>query len=168
MKIIVVSDTHNNLPNFKKATVWAEKQNVELLIHCGDVTSVQVFERAIADFSGNFLLSLGNADKGFNWENAATREKFKNKIFSDFGEISANKGKIAFTHFPNRARELAKTKNYEIVFYGHTHKPAIGELYGAKMINPGTLGGIYFPPTFCFFSPEDKILELKLLKDLEV
>ena len=47
MKIVVVSDTHGNLPNFKKAVSWAEGKSVKLLIHCGDVETPQVFEEAL-------------------------------------------------------------------------------------------------------------------------
>ena len=35
MKIAIISDTHNNWPNFKKAIEWIKKEKIKLILHCG-------------------------------------------------------------------------------------------------------------------------------------
>ena len=39
MKIAIVSDTHNNWANFKKAIRWIKKEKIQLILHCGDINS---------------------------------------------------------------------------------------------------------------------------------
>lgn len=166
MKIVVVSDTHDNLPNFKKVCTWAGKEGVDLLIHCGDVTRVSTWEEATAPFSGDFRIVLGNADKGFSWNLKKKEKGFEGKVFSKYGEVEVEGGKIGFTHFPEFARDLACKGEHSIVFHGHTHKPWIKKRKGVRLVNPGNLAGIGCRPTFCYFSPEEERLELKLLKNL--
>jgi len=38
MKIAVVSDTHDNLSNLRKAIDWIKSQNIKLILHCGDIS----------------------------------------------------------------------------------------------------------------------------------
>lgn len=166
MRIVVLSDSHDNLPNFKKAVSWAEEKETDLLLHCGDVTRVSTWEQAAGDFPGSFRLALGNADRGFSWKGKRKEKKFEDKVFLRSGEVETEGGKIAFTHFPEEAESLAEKGNYGIVFYGHTHKPWIREKGGTKLVNPGNIGGVGYPSTFCFLDSESLKMELKVLNNL--
>ena len=46
MKIAIVSDTHNNWVNFKKAIDWIKKENIQLILHCGDISNQQTIDDA--------------------------------------------------------------------------------------------------------------------------
>jgi hypothetical protein len=70
------------------------------------------------------------------------------KVYSDYGSIK----KIAFTHFPEIARKLSETKKYDIVFYGHTHKPWEENIGKTRMVNPGNLAGIFYKATFAIYN----------------
>jgi predicted phosphodiesterase len=50
-----------------------------------------------------------------------------------------------------------------IVFYGHTHEPWIEERRGVKVINPGTLGGVFANATFAVWDTEKKDIKLMIL-----
>ena len=73
MKIAIISDTHDNLPNFKKAIDWIKKQGIKTIIHCGDVACPETLDSALTDFSGQVFVSLGNADVGHGWEKCGNR-----------------------------------------------------------------------------------------------
>ena len=60
----------------------------------------------------------------------------------EFNEVILDDKKIAFTHYPDIARELAVAGYYDCVFYGHSHiakKEVIGD---CLLVNPGTVSGI--------------------------
>ena len=52
MKIAIVSDTHNNWPNFKKAIDWIKKEKISLILHCGDISSQETINEAKKLFEG--------------------------------------------------------------------------------------------------------------------
>ncbi|MFH0856920.1 MAG: metallophosphoesterase family protein, partial [bacterium] len=89
-------------------------------------------------------------------------EKLRNK------EINFGKGihykKIAFCHFPREAKDLAESGKYDFVFYGHTHKPWEEMVGKCKMLNPGTLAGMFYKATFAVWNVENDRFELKLLE----
>ena len=63
------------------------------------------------------------------------REYFKPK------EITLGGKKIAVVHYPEKARALAESGKYEMVFYGHTHKPWEERIGQCRLVNPGELAG---------------------------
>jgi len=170
MKIAIISDTHDNLPNFKKAVDWIKEQGIETVIHCGDVACPETLDYALADFSGQVFISLGNADIGHGWEECATppacRQAGGVAHFKGAGKIKIDGKNIGFCHFPERGKDLAKSGRYDLVFYGHTHKPWEQEINGCRLVNPGNLAGILFKPTFAVFDIETNNLELKILQHL--
>ncbi len=75
--------------------------------------------------------------------------------------------KIAFCHFPEVAKELALSGEYNLVFYGHTHKPWMETLEnGCQLINPGTLAGMFNKATFAVYDSLTKNLELVLVEKI--
>ena len=52
MKIAIVSDTHNNWANFKKAIEWLNKEKIQLILHCGDISGQEIINDAQKLFGG--------------------------------------------------------------------------------------------------------------------
>lgn len=158
MKIAIISDTHNNMANFRKAIDWIKKEKIQLILHCGDISSQETIDEATKYFKeGEIKFAKGNADWDLN---------LPEKI-----ELNFNGKKIAFCHFPDLAKKLAQSKKFDLVFYGHTHRawdekvacPAGGECH---MINPGELVGQFYKPTFAVYDAATGELELKILERL--
>jgi len=160
MKIAIISDTHDNLVTLKQALGWIKKENIEEIIHCGDVSAPETLEELSRDFAGPINLALGNADA----------HKFKTDknvtVWGETGEIAAGSDKIAFTHFKDSGRKLAESGKYTLVFYGHTHKPWEEKVNGCRLINPGNLASMFYKATFTVYDTEKDILELKILERL--
>jgi hypothetical protein len=152
--IVVISDSHDNLANLKKVASFVREQKVETIIHCGDIASLDVLKDVFGDFKGEIHAVLGNLDIDRDFP-----MKVKNfpqlKIYSGYGELE----KMAFTHFPQKAKELAKSGKYEIVFYGHTHKPWEETINKTKVVNPGNIAGLIYRASFATY----KNRELKLI-----
>lgn len=166
MKLAIISDTHDNLANIEKFTSWAKENKIEAIIHCGDIASGDTVEFLAKHFSGLAHLVYGNMDANYRDDIYLTCDNYpKMKLHGDQGEIILEKTKIAFCHFPEVAKELAETGKYNLVFYGHTHKPWMETLNNnCQLINPGTLGGVFQKATFTVYDTTTNKLELKILE----
>jgi len=185
MKIAIISDIHNNEVNLKKVLDFCARENVEAIVCCGDLASKEVLDLMNDNFSGKIYYTFGNADYDdvTNLWTGSTKKRvsdsdekvvYKNTfLYKDFGEaIVENKSsspaegeagrgwRIAFVHYPDIAKSLARTGKYDFVFYGHTHKPWIVNSplpegrqrgVGVTLLNPGTTGGEIYPPTFALW-----------------
>lgn len=164
MKIAIISDSHDNITNLETFLDWANKNGVELIIHCGDIAAPGTVKNVLAaKFFGPIHLVYGNvADRDAM---PGVCEALPNvTLHGDVGKINIAGKKIAFCHFPDQAKELAISGQYDLVFYGHTHKPWEETIGNCRMVNPGTLAGMFYKATFATYDTETDKLELKLLK----
>lgn len=143
--IAIISDSHDNLANLKKVASFVKEKRIDTIIHCGDVASVQVMRQAFGKFNGNIYIAMGNLDKERDFPAEVPYPNWK--IHQEFGSLR----NIAFTHFPEKARELAESGKYGIVFYGHTHKPWEEKVKGTRMINPGNVAGLFYRASFATY-----------------
>lgn len=98
-------------------------------------------------------------------------------IYKQFGETKIEKNpikpdgqgtsKIAFVHFPDKAKTLAETGKYDFVFYGHTHKPWTEKIGNCTLLNPGNVTGDFYPPTFAIWDTKNNNFELKRIHELQ-
>lgn len=167
MKIAIISDTHDNLANLKRAVGWIIKEKIKTMIHCGDIFKPETIERILDEFKGEIHLIFSTADADFT---KIPADSFKGlarvKIYGKFGEIEKDGKKIAFCHFPEIAKELTSTRKYDLVFYGHTHKPWEEKVGKTRLVNPGNIANILFKPTFAIYDTKTDKLELKILEKL--
>ena len=162
MKIAIISDSHDNILNIDEMLKIIKAEGVENIIHCGDISAPSVVEYLSKNFSGNIYITQGNVDG--NHAEKIKKDNLKNiTFFSDTGEAELDSKKIAFVHYPNKAKELTKSGKYDLVFYGHNHTPWEESIGNTKLANPGTLAGLFAKPTFAFYDTESDKLELKLL-----
>ena len=166
MKIAIISDTHDNVPNLEKALHWMNKNQIEQLIHCGDLCAPSILVSVLApNFKRPIHMVFGNIeDRNLTPEKA---KDFSNVThYGDQGKVEIDGKKIAFVHYPDEARELAESGKYDLVFYGHNHKPWEETVGQTKLVNPGTLGGLFQKATFAVYDTETDNLELKILEQL--
>ncbi|MGC9048836.1 MAG: metallophosphoesterase family protein [Patescibacteria group bacterium] len=166
MKIAILADSHDNVPNMEKALGWINQRGISLIIHCGDLCAPSILTKVILPkFSGQLHFVHGNVGDSELLEKLA--KDLKNvKIYSQVGEIELDGKKIAFTHQPEKGKELAQSGKYDLVFYGHTHKPWEEKVGNCRLVNPGTLAGMFYKATFAIYDPETDKLELKILEKL--
>ncbi len=168
MKIAIISDSHDNIPNIEKAIAWIKDQGIDKLIHCGDVCAPGVLKKLCESFSGDIFLCLGNVDGDHFMFSKISYEDCPNlKMFKEFGEIELGGKKIAINHYPDFAKALAHTGKYDIVFHGHTHKPWEEETNGCRVVNPGNICGFPVKASFAVYDTESGGLELKILEQIK-
>jgi len=166
MKFAIVSDTHGNVANFKKAIKWMQKQNIQLILHCGDIGNPESLKESLENFKGEFFGVFGNMDADYKIL-VEEYNKIQNvKIVEKVLETKIENKNIAITHKPDDAKKLAESQKFDLVFYGHTHKPWEEKVGNCRFINPGELAGQIFKPTFAIYDTETDLLELKILENL--
>jgi len=166
MKIAIISDSHDNIPNIEKFLTWAKVNKIDIIIHCGDIADPELIKDQLAKkFTGPIHLVHGNvSNRDLLIE---TCDEIDNvTLHGDEGYLKIENIYIAFCHYPEVAKDLAKSKKYNFVFYGHTHKPWIEEINQIVVANPGTLGGVFSKATFAVLDTKTINLELKVLETI--
>lgn len=177
MRLAIVSDTHGNVANFRKVIDWLDKENIQTILHTGDIGNPESLKESLVDFKGEFFGVFGNMDKNFKILIEEYNKIPRVKINEDVLDIEIDKKRIAITHYPDEAKKLAQSGKYDLVFYGHTHRPwdekvlvrpELGSEGGGEchMINPGELAGQFYKPTFAVYDTTTGELELKILEKI--
>ena len=168
MKIAIISDTHDNIANIKKALDYINGQKITELIHCGDVCAPITMVEIAEQFKGNINLCIGNVDGDpFRMLQRVQDGKAPNvTIHQEVGEFTIDGKKIAINHYPKIAKALAKTGDYDLVFYGHNHKPWVEKIGKTQLVNPGNVANIINAPTLAIYDTVTDNLELIKLDEI--
>lgn len=161
MKIVIISDIHDNLVNLKKCLNWSAKNNVKEIICCGDVTNSETLNFLSKNFIGIINLVKGNMEI---YDEKEICQYNNIKYYGRVGRIKISNQNIGLCHEPFLIEKVLKLGKCIIVFYGHTHKPFIEEKNKVKLINSGTLGGVFTKATFAIWDSKNGSIELKLLE----
>lgn len=163
MKLAIISDTHDNLATLEKAVEWMKKNNIEEVIHCGDICSPETLRWLSKNLPIKINVVFGNVDVDILNETLQA----PNIIFhGETGKLFLDNLRIAFTHQPKTAKSLASSGQYDLVFYGHTHKPWEETIGQCKLINPGNLSNMLYKASFAVYNTKTGELELKILEKL--
>jgi putative phosphoesterase len=168
MRIAIISDIHDSLTNLKKCLKWCNKNKITSLVCCGDITNESTLKCLIENYANNIYLVQGN---GETYPKEMLKKYSHIKFYDYIGMVNLKNQKIGFCHEPFRIADLfaqinSQKNNYDIIFYGHTHKPWESFENNTKLVNPGTLGGVYYRATFAIYNLENKKLELKMLDEI--
>ena len=168
MKIAIISDSHDNLATLEKALIWLNEKRIKTLIHCGDVCSPSMLKEVSRLFHGKIHLVFGNVDGDqYSMLKLKKEGKLPNvKFHGDSGELDIGGRKIAFCHKILPAKGLAASGKYDLVFYGHDHKPWEEKMKNCRLVNPGTLAGMFNKATFAVYNTDTDKLELILVEKL--
>lgn len=166
MKFAIISDTHDNVPNVEKALGWMKDNGIEAIIHCGDLCAPTILVKVLAPgFTGPIHVVFGNVEDR-NLIPQVVKDLKNVTHYGDFGEVELGGKKIAFIHYPDEAKKLARTGKYDLVFYGHNHTPWEETISHTRVVNPGTLAGLFAKATFAVYDTATDKLELKILEKL--
>ena len=159
----VVSDTHGVL----REEVLRALKGCDLIIHAGDVGSLDILERlrAIAPVRA----VRGNTDYG-QIAAALPSHDVVDLSSPDGGLSREGRGPIAYLMHGHEEMELdPAASGFRVVVFGHTHQPEIKEEGGVLYFNPGSAGPRRFslPVTVGRLRIEGGRIEAEIV-DLEV
>jgi len=129
MKILVISDTHENYPLALSAIGMAAP--IDALIHLGDGKSDTDLLGQLLDVP--FIRIVGNCDGDSDAPRELVWECEGNRLLLLHGDRYGVKNGLG------RLERHAAEIGVDAVLYGHTHLAAVDTLSGILFVNPGTL-----------------------------
>ncbi len=128
-RIMIVSDTHRKLRTLTQALT--DEGDIDMLIHLGDFEGD---DEAIAGMCGCKLLIVpGNNDFFTSYPREIETEIAGKKVLLTHGH------NYLVTLDLKNIEEEGRARGFDIVMFGHTHKPAILQHKDITLINPGSL-----------------------------
>lgn len=139
MKIGILSDTHDNLENVRRACDLFAREGVTLLLHCGDVCGPMVVE-ALEGFTVYF--ALGNMDRVGPLEMAV--DALQGGRLARLHELTLEGKRLALLHGDDSQllQRCLLSGTYTYVIHGHTHRRRDLRKGPTRVLNPGALGGV--------------------------
>jgi putative phosphoesterase len=139
-RLLVLSDTHGNIPALKKVLVWAAQHRSEggrtftTAAFLGDgITDLRLAADA-AGFFCDWKLVRGNNDHGIDLKETSVFDFCGHRFFICHGHrCSLYNGTHALV-------TAARASQAEAALFGHTHVPCQKKEKGLLLVNPGSVG----------------------------
>lgn len=136
MRIGIISDTHDQQRNVRKAIDVFQTQGVECVLHAGDITRPTTIG-LFAELPASRLIAVfGNCD--------TDRLALRSVVEAIGGEIHdrtytgrVDDRAIYMTHIPDGLNHVVGSGKHDLVVYGHTHKQEIHRVGKTLVVNPG-------------------------------
>jgi putative phosphoesterase len=150
LKIGVISDTHDDIQNTKKAIEIFNTLDVDHVFHAGDY----IYPGMIALFrelkqNTKFYGVRGNND-GEIIGLVDQFRKLENAFFlNEFGRILIDGKEVGIYHGtnPQLSELLIESQIFEVLILGHTHMKRIEKIGKTLVLNPGPLNKGFFSST---------------------
>ena len=144
MKIGIIADSHDRLSTLKKAIKILKMENVEFLLHAGDIIAPFVVP-ILAESGVPVYAVYGNNDG----ERKGLKEAFaKYNLRIEEPPFCFIYKDLRITLFHEFSENEFDAKENDLIVFGHTHKPEIVE-GNPLILNPGELcGWVYGRSTF--------------------
>jgi len=149
MIIAIISDSHDNIWNLRKAVEIIRAENTKMIIHCGDfVAPFMLKELDASQISVHGVFGNNDGDQYLLTKMALT--SLKNiTLHGLIGRVNADGFNISFTHYGEVAEGLAASGDSKLVCYGHSHTFAEKLIGNTVLLNPGEIMGKEGSPGFC-------------------
>jgi len=135
----IVGDTHNNLKNISKICDIFNAEEVDLVIHTGDITlpkSLKVFKKLNCKLLGVF----GNNDVDEKNDLIEISNQFKCQLHEEPFSFELNDKIISVVHHPELINE-SLIRQSDFIFHGHTHRYRNEKINETIIFNPGECAG---------------------------
>ncbi len=141
MRIAIMSDTHDHIWNLEKAL--SRTQGISALLHCGDLIS-PFMVRKLAERLPTTPVHLvwGNNDGDRRLVSQVAQGAGPIRCHGEFADLEIGGLRIWMTHYPEIARAVALSGQYDLVCYGHDHAAHEEQMGATLLLNPGELMGL--------------------------
>lgn len=148
LKIGIISDTHDDIENTKRAIELFNNLGVNHVFHAGDY----IFPGMLRLFKAlNSKVNLygvrGNNDGELLGIVNVFKEIENAVFFNEFGRVVIDSTEIGIYHGTNSelSDTLIQSQIFDLLILGHTHVRRIDKIGKTLVLNPGTLNKNFFP-----------------------
>jgi len=159
MRIGILSDTHNELHTTRAAVRVFESLDVDLVIHCGDIGSKDIFSLFSA-WPLHFV--FGNMDDPKTLREAVCDNG--HTCYERFGHLKVAGRSIAFLHGDDSAllQQTVRSGQWDVVCYGHTHVAAKFSAGPTLVVNPGAIQRTSCPSVAVLDLPSCEVTQIDI------
>lgn len=145
MKLMIFSDTHDRLSKIPSIQKEIIEKNPDMIMHLGDIISPFFINQLFDGIKNkiekiNIILIKGNNDGDLDLLGKVC-DRFKIKLYTEYFSEKIDNKNILAIHKPDFVEQLAKSQDYNFIFYGHTHRKLIKKINNTIIANPGTASG---------------------------
>ncbi len=132
MKILIVSDSHGDNTNLRKA-IKNMGDELDMMIHLGDMVCDKEIIESLVDCPVEMV--RGNCDAGSNFGLLGTKliDIGSHKALITHGHTYGGKWGI------DTMKDIARENGADIVMFGHIHEPVLEPYSDVAVINPGSI-----------------------------
>lgn len=150
MLIAVMSDSHDNIWNLRKAVKATKEANAEVIIHCGDFVAPFMLKELNEGAIPVHAVFGNNDGDQYLLTKMSLTDLSHVTLHGLIGQIELDEGfQIAFTHQEEVADGLARSGRFQMVCFGHSHIFSQKEIGQTVVLNPGEVMGKDGSPGFC-------------------
>ena len=169
MKLAVFSDIHDNFHNLRLALSEMRRRNISRAYCLGDFINPGIVKQIID--SGIVVFAVwGNNDgeKSIIAKMSCESQGIFQIADTTFSSAEVDGRRIFLSHHPDFAGSIAKSGDYDAVFYGHNHKEHFERLgNGCILANPGEISShITDRSTFLIWDTVSNLIEQIELEDI--
>ncbi|MGM5482770.1 MAG: metallophosphoesterase [Nanobdellota archaeon] len=144
MLIGIISDTHDNIENTKRAFRFFNESGVGLVLHCGDWVAPFMLEASL-ELDCPIRSVFGNNEGDTHPYYELIKKENLDITLSDEGVwegvVSGRNVAITHGHQPIILKLLLDSGKYDLVASGHTHMACIEWFNNTLHVNPGSVMG---------------------------
>lgn len=161
MIIAVLSDSHDNIWNLADALEQAQAAGAQALIFCGDFCAPFTLSQIGQSFAGPVHAVLGNNDGDPRLLLLNAQAAGNVTLHGQYAELPFDGRRVAVNHYPEIARRLAESGQFDLVCYGHNHLAAVEQVGKTVLANPGEIMGRFGAPSFGLYDTASGQFELR-------
>ncbi len=169
MKIAVISDIHENLYNLVSFYKEIENENIEYILCLGDLINNWVAKILAFSWIPVKMVWWNNDGDKVAITKTSLSEKSKLDISAttfDIFEIAWRK--IFLTHYPMLAKPMAKSGDFDAIFYWHNHLKNHINIWDCLVVNPWELSSHKtWKATYAIYDTKTNLATINELKDFK-
>jgi putative phosphoesterase len=138
MKIGILADSHDNLPQIRAAMELFTREGVGLILHAGDFVAPFAV-RAMHGAPCRVVAVFGNNDG----ERIGLSKAFEpiGEVHPRIALVQVDGKRVGVVHQDELVAPIAAGNALDVLVYGHTHRLDIRREGSVLIINPGETGG---------------------------
>ena len=161
MQVAILSDVHDNIWKLAEVLEDAQSCGVRAALFCGDLCAPFTLKQIGEGIPGPVHVVLGNNDGDVLLLSRIANGLDNATLHGLFAYLELGVRKVAVNHYPQIARDQARSGQYDLVCYGHDHTANVERIGDTLLVNPGEAMGRFGKNTYALYDTETGTAEIK-------
>ena len=167
MNVAIISDIHDNFHNLVLFFDKIKQYDIKRIIFLGDFSNNSIAKMlASSDIPVTTIWGNNDGEKVAITKTSLAKGSNMTVGFGTYDSLEIDNRNIFITHYPLLAKPMAKSGDFDAVFYGHDHKHNIDKIGNCTIVNPGEISAHKtMGASFAIYNTENNRAEIIKLKN---